>query len=220
MGQGMTLREIAALMHRHLLAVAIVLLISAGVGYYVMNTAPTYSESATVVFMPKNAPLGARSNAGLIAPLVATEVMTAQTLMNPSVESQVRAAGGTASFQVVPLNLYSQQYPYYEEPAATVTTTSQRPADVHRTFTVVLRLIGKRLAATQTGVPARGRIQESVVGDTGSVLQPNSQTRVFAGLALLAAVAVISTANFLDRLGQRRAYRQEVAGRHRRFAAE
>ena len=220
MGQGMTLREIAALMRRHLLAVAVVLMISAGVGYRIMNTAPMYSESATVVFMAKNSPVGSRSNASFITPLIATEVMTVQTLMSPPEESQVRAAGGTASFQVVPLNQYSQQYPDYEEPAATLTTTSRRPADVHRTFTAVLRLLGQRLAAMQTGVPSRSRIQASLIGDTGSVIQPDSSTRVFAGLVLLTVVAVFSTANFLDRLGQRRADGQEVAGRHRRLAAE
>jgi len=220
MGRGMTLHEMAALMRRHLLGVAIALVISIGAGYYVMNTAPMYSESATLVFIAKNAPVGARSNAGFIAPLVSTEVMTAQTLMNPPAESQVRAAGGAASFQVVPLNQYSEQYPYYAEPGATLTATSQRPADVRRTFTVVLRLIGQRLAAMQKGVPPRSRIQESVVGDTGPVIQPNSPTRVLAGLALLTVVAVFSTANFLDRLARCRAYGQEVAGRHRRLAVE
>ena len=131
----MTLREIAALMRRHLLAVTVVLLIAAGGGYYIGNTPPMYSESATVVFTAKNSPSGASSNASFIAPLIATEVMMAQTFLTPPAQSEVRAAGGTASFQFVPLNLYSEQYPNYDEPDATLTTTSQRPADAERTFT-------------------------------------------------------------------------------------
>jgi hypothetical protein len=197
----MTLREIAALMRRHLLAVTVVLLIAAGGGFYIGNTPPMYSESATVVFTAKNSPSGASSNASFIAPLIATEVMMAQTFLTPPAQSEVRAAGGTASFQFVPLNLYSEQYPNYDEPDATLTTTSQRPADAERTFRVVLTLLGQRLAAmqAQVRVPLRSRIQESVVGDTGLTVQPASSMRVFAGLGLLTVIAVFMVLNFLDR---------------------
>ena len=217
----MTLREIAALMRRHLLAVAVVLLIAAGGGYYIGSTPPMYSESATVVFTAKNSPAGSRSNASFIVPLIATEVMMAQTLTSPPGQSQVRAAGGTASFQFVPSNLYSLQYPYYDEPDATLTATSQRPADAQRTFMVVLRLLGQRLTAmqAQARVPLRSRIQEYLVADTGLAIQPASSTRVLAGLVLLTLAGVFMVANFLDRR-QRRAGIPRPAGRRRRLVAE
>lgn len=201
MGQGMTLREIAALMHRHLLAVAVVLLTATGVGYGIMRTPPVYSQSATVVFMAKNSPDGSHSSATFLNPLVATEVMMTQILSSPLSQSQVRAAGGTASFELVPFNLYSLQYPDYGEPIAMLTTTSQRPADVERTFTVVLRLLGQRLAAMQgqAGVPRRSRIQDYLTGNTGPVAQPGSARRVFAGLAMLTVLAVFMVAKCLDR---------------------
>lgn len=201
MGQSMTLREIASLMRRHLLAVTVVLLIGVGIVYGIGRTPPIYSRSATVVFMANNSPAGSHSNSSFINPLVATEVMMTQILTNPLAQSQVRAAGGTASFEFVPFNLYSLQYPDYGEPVATLTTTSQRPADVQRTFTVVLRLLGQRLAAmqTQAGVPQRSRIQDYLTGDTGPVTQPGSAKRVFAGLALLIVVAVFMVAKYLDR---------------------
>jgi hypothetical protein len=216
----MTLREIAALMRRHLLAVTVVLLIAVAVGYDFGNTPPAYSESATVVFTAKNSPAGSRSNPSFIVPLIATEVMMAQTLTSPPGQSQVRAAGGTASFQLVPSNLYSLQYPNYDEPDATLTATSQRPADAHRTFMVVLRLLGQRLTAmqAQAHVPLRGRIREYLVGDTGLASQPASATRVLAGLALLTLVGVFMVASFLDRR-QRRPGILRAAGRRRRLAA-
>lgn len=201
MGQGMTFREIAALMRRHLLAVMVVLLIAAGVTYGIMRTPPMYSQSATVVFMAKNSPAGSHSSASFINPLVATEVMMTQILTTPLAQSQVRAAGGTASFEFVPFNLYSMQYPDYGEPIATLTATSQRAADVQRTFTVVVRLLGQRLAAVQeqAAVPQRSRIQGYLAGDTGPVAQPGSSKRVFAGLALLTVVAIFMVAKYLDR---------------------
>ena len=206
---GMTLSEIAALMRRHVLAVTVTLLISAAVGYAIGRTAPLYSESATVVFAAKNSPAGSRSNPSFAVPLIATGVMMAQTMTSPPGQSQVRSAGGTAPFQFVPVNQYSQQYPNYDEPAATLTTTSPQPADARRTFGAVLRLLGQRLASMQARarVPLRSRIQDSLVGDTGLTVQRNSSIRVLAGLVLLTLVAVFTVANFLDRRPRRRGAR-------------
>jgi hypothetical protein len=201
MGRGMTFREIIALMRRHLLAMTVVLMIVTGVAYGILSTPPIYSESATVVFMARNSPLGSRSNPSFLNPLVTTEVMMVDTLASPLAQSQIREAGGTASVDFVPFNLYSLQYPDYAEPIATLTTVSQRPADVQRTFKAVLRILGQRLAAMQAraGVPAHSRIQAFPVADTGPTVQPGSSTRVSAGLALLAVVAVFMVASFLER---------------------
>jgi len=214
----MTLREIAALMRRHLLAATVVLVIAAGVGYDIGSTPPLYSESATVVFTPKSSLADSRSSASFVAPLIATEVMMAETMMSSSAQSQVRAAGGTASFQFAPSNLYSLQYPDYDEPDATLTATSQRPADVQRTFMMVLKLLSQRLAAMQARVPLRSRVQDLLVGDTGIAVQPAASTRVFGGLALLTLVGLFMVANFLDRRGPRPGVLRPV-GRKRRLAA-
>ena len=197
----MTFCAIAGLMRRHLLAVTVVLIIAVCAGYDIRSSPTMYSESATVEYAVARS-LGKSDVKGQFAiPLIATEVMMSQALMSRPAQGQVRAAGGTAQFEFVPANLYSLQYPNYDEPAAALTTTSQRPAEVRRTFHVVLRLLGQRLAGlqAQAGVPARNRIRTFLSGDTGPVAQPGSSTRVSAGLALLTVVAVFMVANFLDR---------------------
>jgi hypothetical protein len=119
--------------------------------------------------------------------------------MSAPEESQVRAAGGRASYQFAPLNLYSMQYPDYNEPAATLTTASQDPGDVQRTFSVVLQVLGRQLATLQARVPAASRVHVYLVGDSGLAPQPGSSARVYGGLALLTIVAVFSVVNFFDR---------------------
>jgi hypothetical protein len=206
MERAMTLREIAGLMRRHLLAATVVLMLVAGTGYCIKSTSPMYSEGATVVFTVTDAMANAHLSGQLISPLIATEVMMTQVLMSPAAQDQVRAAGGTAQFELAPVNFYSMQYPDYAEPSATLTTASQRPADVQRTFRVVLRLLGQRLAAiqAQAGVPPRHRIRTFLIGDTGPIVQPGSPMRVFAGLAVLAVVALFTVTGFLDRRRRRR----------------
>jgi len=197
----MTFCAIAGLMRRHLLAVTAVLIIAVCVGYDIRNSPPMYSESATVEYALASSMAKSDVKGQFAIPLIATEVMMSQALMSQPAQGQVRAAGGTAQFEFVPANLYSLQYPNYDEPGAAFTTTSQRPADVRRTFLVVLRLLGQRLAAmqAQAGVPARNRIRTFLVGDTGPIARPGSSTRVSAGLTVLTVVAVFMVANFLDR---------------------
>lgn len=213
----MTFRELAGLMRRHLLAVTVVLITVGAAGYDIRSTPPMYSEGATVVFTVARSLARLDSSGQLATPLIATEVMMAQVLMSPVAQGQVRAAGGTAQFEFVPVNLYSMQYPDYAEPSATLTTTSQRPASVRRTFLVVLRVIGQRLKSiqAQAGVSSRHRIRTFLVGDTGPVSQPGSPARVLAGLALLAIVAVFMVVNFLDRRTGGTAMRRQAGLRRR-----
>jgi hypothetical protein len=218
MGQGMTIREIAALMRRHLVATAIVLMIAAGVTYGIMTTPPTYSESATVIFSAGPALADSRLSASFTNPLIATEVMMSQTLTSSQAQSQVRAAGGTAAFEFAPYNLYSVQYPDYGEPTATLTVTSPDPAAVQRTFGVVLGILGQRLAAMQANVRPRNRVQDSLVGDSGIAAQPGSSKRMFGGLVVLTVIALFTVANFLDRRRNRPGARRPV-GRRDRLAA-
>lgn len=196
----MSFRLITALMRRRLPAVIVVLIIAGAAGYGITSSPPMYSESGTVVFTARESLLGAfYPYSGLGTPLTATEAMLAADLMSPPGEGRVRAAGGSAHFEVVPFNTSDLEYPDYAEPFATVTTTSPNRADTRRTFGVVLRLLGHRLAAMQAGVPARNRMQTYLAGDSGAISEPGSHARVLAGLTLLAVMAVFTVASFLDR---------------------
>jgi hypothetical protein len=170
--------------------VAATLLVAAGAGYGIEISPPLYMESATVEFsLPRaqNAP-----NAYyMFAPSLITsgEVMV-HILMSSSAQRQIGAAGRGASVSLALVNLYSEEYPDYGVPLATLTAASPVTADAHRAFVVAARVLGHLLAAQQKqlGVPPRERISAQIIGDSGPIIQTGSRARVFGGLALLAAI--------------------------------
>src|SRR5208282_3850412 len=129
--------------------------------------------------------------AGLVAILV----------MNPQSQQQVRAAGGTGTYDVGLVNSYNLQYPNFSDADATVTVTNATPAATSRTFTAVTRQVDGILTnlESRAGVPRLNRIGVHVIGVTGPLSQQGSSTRVFAGLLFLTIVAVFAVAGFLDR---------------------
>lgn len=197
----MTVQEIAQLIRRHLLAVIIVLVVGAGVGYSVKHTPLTYAESATVVFIPPKSIAYPNPYATLSSGLTQTAGVMAILVMSPRGQQQVLSAGGTGSYDAELVNLYNLEYPNYSDPFVTVTATSTNPAIAHRTFIVVVQLLGDVLQARQekAGVPKVDRIASHVVGDSGVVPEQGSSKRALAGLLVLTIVAAFSVASFLER---------------------
>ena len=181
------------------------LLLVAGVGYDIEISPPMYLESATVDFsLPKaqNAP-----NAYYIyaASLITSGEVMVQSLMSPSMQRQIDAAGGGASVSLALVNLYNEEYPDYGFPLATLTATSPVAADAHRGFVAAARILGLLLEARQQqlGVAPRDRITAQILGDGGPVIQTGSHARVFGGLAILAAIAAGLAWNGAGRWGAR-----------------
>jgi hypothetical protein len=196
-----TVQEIAQLIRRHLLAFMIVLAVGAGFGYSVKHTPLTYAESATVVFTPPKSVAYPNPFTTLSSGLTQTAGIIAILVMSPQGQQQVRSAGGASSYDAELVNLYNLEYPNYSDPFVAVTATSTNPVSAHRTFTVVVQLLGNVLKARQekAGVPKVDRIGWHVVGDSGVLPEQGSSKRVLAGLLILTIVAAFSVAGFLER---------------------
>jgi hypothetical protein len=182
-------------------AVLVVILLAAGIGYDIESNPPTYLDSATVMFsLPKSqtAPIAYY----LFAPsLIMSGEGISQILTSPQVQTQIGKAGGTASIGLALVNLYNEEYPDYGEPLATLTAASQSAANARRTFKIAAGLLDKILNTIQAkaGMPPRNRISAQILARTGPVIQTGSSKRAFAGLALLAAVVTAILWGFIDR---------------------
>jgi hypothetical protein len=204
-----SMQEITALIQRHLIAVLVVGVVAIGVAYSIKHTQPEYEESGTIVLtgLPVH---GTNPYGDVNASLIATAGTLALMMMSPQSQQQVRAAGGTAAYDLTPVNFYNQEFPSFSAPDITVAASSTDPSAVHPTFTVVTQLAERELAdqEARAGVPAADRIAVHVIGDTGPLPQIGSKKRVFTGLFVLTIVAVFTVAVFLDRhplhLGLRR----------------
>jgi hypothetical protein len=196
-----SLPEIAGLLWRHVLAVLAVLVLATGVAYTFRHTAPTYAESATLVFLPPIS--GAKPNpfssvGGSLTEAAATVAIDA---MSPLGQQQVRQAGGTAGVDVELLNSYNLEYPNFSNPYLTVTTSSADPSSANQTFNVVTKLLISQFTAQEMrdNVAPNNRIHIVLAGDTGPLRQQGSSKRALAALLILTIVAVFAVASFLDR---------------------
>ena len=197
----MSLPEIAGLLRRHLLAVLAVLIVAAGVAYTFKHTPPTYSETATLVFVPPESgthPNPFEASSGSILEAAGT---IAIQVMSPQGQQRVRAAGGTAQVDVGLVNGYNLQYPNYPNPYLTVTTTSRDFPAVHRTFTAANKVLTDEFTATETqdNVTPNNQVQIVMAGDTGPLAEPGSSKRALGGLIILTIVAIFAVAAFFDR---------------------
>ena len=195
----MTLTEIVALMRRHVLAVAMVLLVAGGLAVHFKTAKPLYIDSATVAFTaPDSQPYPFQIGEDL---LVMSE-LSARAMMNPVTQRKVRAAGGTAPYDVSLVNLNNEDYPNYSNPYVTVTATSRDPAAAQRTYTIVMQALKNNLVTRQAaeGAAPKNQIQAAVFGATGGPIpQPGYPKRVFAGLAVLTLLAAFLISRLLDR---------------------
>jgi hypothetical protein len=186
------------------LAVAVVVFLAAtAAGYGIESTPPMYLESATVMYsLPRSQ---TAPNAYFwFAPSIITsgEAMT-QILLSPQSQRQIREEGGKASINLALINLYNEEYPNYGVPLATLTAASPNAVNAHRTFTIAARMLGRLLAARQArvGVPPRDRISAQIIGDSRPIPQVGSHKRAFAGLAVLALLAISLAWGLLGRRG-------------------
>jgi hypothetical protein len=196
-----TVQEIVALMQRHLVALMIVVAVAAGVAYALKRTPMTYQESGTVAFTVTKSATNPNPYASSSDALIDAAGIITLMVMSPQGQQQVRAAGGAGAFDAALVNNYNLQFPLYNQPYVTVTAASTNPADVQRTFIEVTQMLYHDLSAQQAEahVPTADRIAAHMVADTGTVTQPGSSKRTFAGLLVLMIVAAFSVAIFLDR---------------------
>jgi hypothetical protein len=197
----MSLRRIAGLLARHAAAATAVLALAAATGWAVVSAPGQYSESVTVVFTGPRGIAALPPGQSLRRSLIDTEIMMSGVMASPAVKAAIRQEGGTAPVTVTPFNLYSMQYPDYAQPFAALTAAAPEEARVRRTFGAAMRLLRARLTQfqKQAGVPAPQRVRVHFTAAAPMVWQRGSRVRVFAGLAALTVVAVMSAVIFLDR---------------------
>ena len=196
----MNLREIAALMRRHIIAVMVILVLAASVGYMLKRTKPVYEETGTVVLAIPSSAQNPNPYNFFGDSLTYTGYVIVHMLMSPQGQQQLRAAGAIGTFNLALVNAYNEEYPNYE-PYIAVTGGSRDPADAHRTFAIVAKVLSDDLSAMQAqqGVLPLDRISGTMVGDSGTIIQSGSPKREYGMLAALVIVVVFTVVLFLDR---------------------
>jgi hypothetical protein len=197
MGSGWSPQDIVALLRRHVAAVAVLFVLTAGLAYHFEHSASGYVDTGTVAFTaPKAAGLFTYGQS-----LLVIDELTANSVMSAAGQRQVRNEGGTTSYKASLVNLNDEDFPNYSDPYVTVTTTSFDPAAAERTFTAVLKVLQQDLVALQARQGAKPATQiemRVIAAPAGPVEQTGSRKRTLAALAILAVIVTFMVTSYLD----------------------
>ena len=198
---AITLHQIAGLIRRHLVAVAVVLLVAIGFAYKLHKAPVPFQEGSTAVFTIPSSTANPNPYSVFTTDLINTAEMTAQRMMSPQSQDRVRQAGGSAVYNLAMYNLYNEEYPNYSYPFVIVTVAGATAQQVQATYAVVTAQLQQTLASEQAvyGALPINQINEHIVGDSGVVALTGSKKRVYAGLAALTIIILFGVLRFLDR---------------------
>jgi hypothetical protein len=199
------------MLRRHRIAIAIVALAAGMLGYHLVRGNPGYIDSGSVHFIaPKNSVSMFQNTRSLLV----VEEAAAWYMMGSQGEQQVRAAGGTATYNVAMLNLYNEEFPNYGQPYVTIAVMSHYPEVARQTFRAVLGVLLKAtvMLQEQVGATPKNEVRATLVAEpTGPIAQGGSHKRSYAALAVLTIIAIYTIARVLDRRRHRRHRRRRPA---------
>jgi hypothetical protein len=208
-------QEIAAMLRRHGIVLAIVALAACMWSYHLVHGDPGYIDSGGVSFTAPKTSISLFEN---IESLQVVEEAVAGFMMGSQGEHEVRAAGGTVPYNVAMLNLYNEQYPDYSQPYVTIAVMSNYPEEAQQTFRAVLSVLREATAMLQerVGASPKNEVRAKLVTQTtGPIAQDGSPKRSYAALAILAMIAIYMIARVLDRRRPRRQPRHRGNPRYR-----
>jgi hypothetical protein len=201
----MSLSELAALVRRHIVAAAIVLVVAAGAAYHIKHTPPTFEDNATIVLAPPN-PVLSPPYANPYAPpfgpsLIITGELMVKWMTGAQGQEVLQQAGVPNTFSVALVNFSDQEYPLYGEPNLTISGIGEDPVSAHNALVTGTRIFEQGLDAQEehAHVPPTYRIATHVIGESGPVVQLGSSKRTYAGVAVLTIIALYMILRILDR---------------------
>ena len=209
----MSPQEISAMLRRHRIAIAITVLAACMLGFHLVRGNPGYIDSGGVAFTAPRNPVSMFQN---MRSLRVVEEVSTSFMMGSQGESEVRAAGGTAHYNVAMLNLYNEEYPNYSQPYVTITVMSDSPKEAQQTFGSVLGVLREATEILQKRVGAniKNEVTATLVSEpTGPIAQRGSYKRSYTALTVLGIIAIYVIGRALDRCAPRRQPRHRARSR-------
>jgi hypothetical protein len=206
----MSITELLGLARRHIITVALVLIVTLGIAYSFKHTNPGYTETGTVALATNSVENSYYDNS-----LITTGLILVDWMSGPEGQHQLQQVGVGSGFTVAVVNESNIDDPRYPYPDLTVTSTNPNAAVAHSEFINGIAVLDAKLASLQAPVKVSSqlRVTARVLSDSGPVTQEGSRVRAYGALGFLALVAAYLIARFLDNRSVRSSRRmRRVAG--------
>ncbi|MFF7238851.1 hypothetical protein [Streptomyces collinus] len=189
-----------ALLRRWYVVVVALLLTAAG-AYQVVRPAPRYVGSAVVVLKPPVTRNQPNQYTNLLPPLAVVSYAAVQQLQSPAGTAELRAAGVSGTYHLIPRNSGTSATPRYLIPSLQVQSQASGADAAVTAVRRVIEVYTRHVDAMQSaqGVPAGSRITASVLTSPSAAQVQGDKSRGLAGTALLGLTAGVLGALWLDR---------------------
>jgi len=200
-----SVRQLAALAGRHVFAVCLILLVTAGIAVDFKYTQAGYEETATVALEQEDfvsvKPISTDENFLINSSLITTCQLLVMRLSGSQGEIQLRQAGVIGNFGISVINSSNADYPTYLLPNFSVSVSGASPDATHHQFSEAMQVIAVDIAKFQAGseFSTKNRFVAYTLSDSGPISQRGSLARTYAALMFLALVAIFLTCRYLDR---------------------
>ncbi|MGW2522454.1 hypothetical protein ACWC09_36775 [Streptomyces sp. NPDC001617] len=189
-----------ALLRRWYVLVAALLLTAAG-AYSVVRPTPQYVGSAVIVLKPPVTQNQPNQLTNLQPPLAMVSYSVVQQLESPAGARELKAAGVSGTYRLVPRNSGTSATPRYLIPSLQVQSQASAPDAAETAVRRVIDVYTQHVEQMQTAqrVPSTGRITASVLVAPSAAEVQGNKSRGLAGVALLGLAAGVVGALWLDR---------------------
>ncbi|MEV7521449.1 hypothetical protein [Streptomyces sp. NPDC091371] len=201
--------ELVRALRRRWYVLVVAMALAAAGAHQVLRPSPTYLSSAIVVLKPPVTGTQPNQYANLQPPLAAVSYAAVRQLESPAGAAELRAAGVSGTYRLIPRNSGTSVTPRYLIPSLQIQAEQSGPAAADATVAKIIELYTKHLTDLQTkqGIPDAARMSVTLLVPPNSVAQTGTKSRGLAGLALLAVAVGVPAALWADQLLARRSRR-------------
>jgi hypothetical protein len=190
-------------------------LITAATGYWAAQPPTLYRAVEVFAVRPPQTPDIPNQLASLRPSVATFSAGVAKRLSSPSGRGELRQAGVTGPYVLMPRNSGTRQTPEYLIASVQVTTTEGDEASALRSMATVTAAFTRELNALQDewNVAAGERITITMLAEPTANKLPNSRVRALLGSALLGGALSVTVALWLDEFLTRRRRAADGASR-------
>jgi hypothetical protein len=174
----------------------------------VKTSEPDYEVRSAMTLLTPLSPFPRNSFASFTPAMVTNAEISARVLSSEAGRREVRAAGGTADYQVLLANRGNQEMPIHDQPHLSVSATAPSAAEAQRTHAAVLTVLRGQLAERQRregALPGSMIAWQVTAGSGRAVPMTGRPSRQLPAIVTLGGVIALYGAVTADRRRDRNA---------------